>query len=166
MAESQRLLLSSVLPPLIFGTATFNSQYNKDPYALDTNGLVEQALRHGVRAFDTSPYYGPSEELLGQALSTSYVKEHFPRDQYFLLTKCGRIAGDEFDYSAAWVRQSVARSLQRLNTSYLDVVYCHDVEFVDMDVVSLLVLNHGHLQAQILLITRCTRIPHRWTSCS
>lgn len=130
MAESQKPLLSSVLPPLIFGTATFNSQYNKDPYALDTDGLVEQALRHGVRAFDTSPYYGPSEELLGQALSTPYVKEHFPREQYFLLTKCGRIAGDEFDYSAAWVRQSVARSLQRLNTSYLDVVYCHDVEFV------------------------------------
>jgi len=28
------------------------------------------------------------------------------------------------------VRKSVARSLQRLHTEYLDVVYCHDVEFV------------------------------------
>jgi len=28
------------------------------------------------------------------------------------------------------VRKSVARSLQRLHTNYLDVVYCHDVEFV------------------------------------
>lgn len=28
------------------------------------------------------------------------------------------------------MRYSIQRSLQRLNTSYLDVVYCHDVEFV------------------------------------
>lgn len=42
----------------------------------------------------------------------------------------GRIGGAEFDYSPEWVRYSVQRSLQRLGTSYLDVVYCHDVEFV------------------------------------
>ena len=42
----------------------------------------------------------------------------------------GRIGATEFDYSASWVRQSVARSLERLGTDYLDVVYCHDVEFV------------------------------------
>jgi hypothetical protein len=35
-----------------------------------------------------------------------------------------------FDYSPAWVRKSVHRSCQRLNTSYLDVVYCHDCEYV------------------------------------
>jgi D-arabinose 1-dehydrogenase len=125
--------LSAVLPPLIFGTATFNIQYNKDPYALDTSGLVEQALSHGVRAFDTSPYYGPAEELLGVALSTSFVRKHFPREQYFILTKVGRISSNEFNYSAEWVRKSVARSLKRLNTDYLDVVYCHDVEFVSAE---------------------------------
>jgi predicted aldo/keto reductase-like oxidoreductase len=91
---------------------------------------VQQALEYGIRAFDTSPYYGPSEEILGAALDTPFVRANVPRDQYFLLTKVGRIAGDEFDYSPAWVRQSVARSLRRLKTEYLDVVYCHDVEFV------------------------------------
>ena len=127
--------LSSVLPPLIFGTATFNNQYNKDPYALDTAGLVQEALEHGIRAFDTSPYYGPSEELLGTALNTEFVHKNVPREQMFILTKCGRIASDEFDYSKEWVRTSVKRSLERLNTSYLDVVYCHDVEFVSEDAV-------------------------------
>lgn len=122
--------LSSVLPPLIFGTATFNYQYNPDPYELDTTGLVQQALEYGVRAFDTSPYYGPSEEILGAALDTPFVKQNVPREQLCLVTKVGRIAGDEFDYSKEWVRQSVARSLQRLKTGYLDLVYCHDVEFV------------------------------------
>ena len=125
--------LSSVLPPLICGTATFNDQYNPDPYVLPTTGIVHRALSLGVRAFDTSPYYGPAEELLGKALNTPFVHDNFPRQDYFLLTKIGRIAGAEFDYSAPWVRRSVQRSLDRLHTKYLDVVYCHDVEFVTPD---------------------------------
>ncbi|KAL8964645.1 MAG: hypothetical protein Q9183_004309 [Haloplaca sp. 2 TL-2023] len=122
--------LSTILPPLICGTATFNTQYNPDPYALPTTAIVHEALSLGVRAFDTSPYYGPAEDLLGAALHTPFVHENFPRRDYFLLTKVGRISGEEFDYSAKWVRHSVQRSLERLHTSYLDVVYCHDVEFV------------------------------------
>ncbi|OJJ42961.1 hypothetical protein ASPZODRAFT_154940 [Penicilliopsis zonata CBS 506.65] len=122
--------LSADLPPLIMGTATFNSQYNPDPYALPTTELVHHALSRGVRAFDTSPYYGPAEELLGRALATDFVCSEFPRNTYKLLTKVGRVASSSFDYSPQWIRQSVRRSLQRLHTDYLDVVYCHDVEFV------------------------------------
>lgn len=124
------LELSTLLPPLILGTATFNSQYNPDPYLLPTTNIVHRALSLGVRAFDTSPYYGPAEDLLGKALDTAFVHDNFPRRDYFLLSKVGRIGGAEFDYSAAWVRHSIQRSLDRLRTSYLDVVYCHDVEFV------------------------------------
>lgn len=131
--RQQKVPLSSVLPPLIFGTATFNYQYNPDPYELDTSGLVQKALEHGVRAFDTSPYYGPSETILGDALDTEFVHKNFPRKEFTLITKVGRIGADDFDYSAEWVRQSVQRSLQRLKTSYLDLVYCHDVEFVTED---------------------------------
>lgn len=122
--------LSSLLPSLILGTATFNSQYNPDPYLLPTTGIVHRALSLGVRAFDTSPYYGPAEELLGKALDTPFVQGNFPRRDYFLLTKVGRVGGSEFDYSAPWVRHSIQSSLERLRTGYLDVVYCHDVEFV------------------------------------
>ncbi|KAA8642127.1 hypothetical protein EYZ11_001235 [Aspergillus tanneri] len=122
--------LSATLPPLILGTATFNSQYNPDPYVLPTTELVHRALSYGIRAFDTSPYYGPAEELLGRALNTEFVRSRYPRHSYQLLTKVGRIAAGAFDYTPQWVRQSVRRSLRRLHTDYLDVVYCHDVEFV------------------------------------
>lgn len=122
--------LSTILPPLICGTATFNNQYNPDPYKLPTTEIVHRALSLGVRAFDTSPYYGPAELLLGNALDTPFVHENVTRRDYFLLTKVGRISGSGFDYSASWVRKSVSRSLERLRTDYLDVVYCHDVEFV------------------------------------
>jgi aryl-alcohol dehydrogenase-like predicted oxidoreductase len=122
--------LSSILPPLICGTATFNSQYNPDPYTLPTTAIVHHALRAGLRAFDTSPYYGPAEELLGHALSTPFVRNNHPRHTYQLLTKVGRIASSTFDYSPSWIRKSIRRSLHRLHTTYLDLVYCHDVEFV------------------------------------
>lgn len=130
---ANKAALSDILPPLIFGTATFNYQYNPDPYELDTAGLVQKALEFGIRAFDTSPYYGPSEEILGAALDTEFVRNNFPRRDYFLITKCGRIGSDEFDYSREWICQSVRRSLERLKADYLDLVYCHDVEFVSED---------------------------------
>lgn len=122
--------LSQELSPLIVGTGTFNNLYNDDPFNLPTAAIVHRAMSAGIHAFDTSPYYGPSEEILGQALTTDYVQKDFPRHSYQLLTKIGRIAESSFDYSPVWVRYSVKRSLKRLQTTYLDVVYCHDVEFV------------------------------------
>jgi aryl-alcohol dehydrogenase-like predicted oxidoreductase len=116
------------MPPLILGTATFNYQYNDDPARMPYTDIIRRALQHHITAFDTSPYYGPSEVLLGDALRT--LTPPPSRDGYFLITKAGRIAGDEFDYSPAWIRYSVCRSLERLNTQYLDLVYAHDVEFV------------------------------------
>ncbi|POR38601.1 D-arabinose 1-dehydrogenase [Tolypocladium paradoxum] len=120
--------LSQVLPPLILGTATFNTQYHADPTRMPYADIVRRALEHNVAAFDTSPYYGPSEILLGDALRTPTPPP--PRQGYFLITKAGRIAVSEFDYSPAWIRYSVCRSLERLGTQYLDLVYAHDVEFV------------------------------------
>lgn len=37
---------------------------------------------------------------------------------------------DKFDYSPATIRASVQRSLDRLGTSYIDLLLLHDVEFV------------------------------------
>jgi aryl-alcohol dehydrogenase-like predicted oxidoreductase len=123
-----RRAFSEVLPPLILGTATFNIQYVADPARMPYAEIISQALKHGVNAFDTSPYYGPSEILLGDALAK--VTPPPVRESYFLITKAGRIASDEFDYSPRWIRYSVFRSLERLRTRYLDLVYTHDVEFV------------------------------------
>ena len=125
--------LSAVIPPLICGTGTFNTQYNPDPFKLPTTTIVHRALSLGVKAFDTSPYYGPSEELLGLALDEPLDGVKFPRQDYQIITKVGRIGASHFDYSASWVRQSIKRSLERLKTTYLDLVYCHDVEFVSVD---------------------------------
>jgi D-arabinose 1-dehydrogenase len=46
------------------------------------------------------------------------------------MTKCGRYGLSSFDYTPVTIRHSVKRSLERLKTDYLDIVYLHDVEFV------------------------------------
>ncbi|KAI0425729.1 Aldo/keto reductase family-domain-containing protein [Xylaria sp. FL1042] len=139
--SQSRRRLHEVIPPLVMGTATFNTQYVPDPFDLPATAMVSRALDLGVTAFDTSPYYGPSETILGNALAQAQAQTRTrtqtqtqthssSRADYFLITKTGRIAPDAFDYSASWTRYSVARSLERLRTPYLDLVYAHDVEFV------------------------------------
>jgi D-arabinose 1-dehydrogenase len=136
--------IDTVLPPLVLGTATFNHQYNHNPENLGADAIIKKAFELGIHAFDTSPYYGPSEIILGQALANSGVK----RDTYFLTTKCGRIAAEEFNYTPAWVRKSIDRSLERLKTDYLDLVFAHDVEFVTYEDVLAAVTTLRELREQ------------------
>ncbi|OOQ90515.1 l-galactose dehydrogenase [Penicillium brasilianum] len=122
--------LSHLLPPLILGGAGFSHQVYRNPDSAQALQVLKRAFQLGLRAIDTSAYYHPSEILLGEALSHPEITSQYSRDQYLLMTKVGRVTATEFDYSPVWVRQSVMRSLERLHTRYLDVVFCHDVEFV------------------------------------
>lgn len=117
------------LPPLVIGGAVLNFIYTKDPTQLPIQDILDIAFSKGLNAIDTSPYYGRSEELIGQALKK--LESKWSRGSYYICTKAGRIADDEFDYSREHVRASVKRSLELLNTDYLDLVYMHDVEFVE-----------------------------------
>lgn len=89
---------------------------------------VRVALDCGMNYIDTSPFYGRgmSEVLLGVAL------RDVPRDSYILSTKLGRYSGTHFDFSARRVTESVDISLERLGIDHIDIMLCHDIEFVDM----------------------------------
>jgi len=91
----------------------------------------------GVNRFDTAPLYGGglSEERLGKLLIST------PRDDYILSTKVGRYrpyaayvtdpknnAGDVYDYSHDSTLRSIEKSLQRLRTDRLDIVFIHDCD--------------------------------------
>lgn len=115
------------IPLLIIGGATFNYQYTDNPEATPIVEILDTAFESGLIAVDTSPYYGPSEVLIGEALSK--LREKWARESYFICTKAGRIRLNEFDFSRQQIRRSVMRSLERLNTNYLDLVYLHDIEF-------------------------------------
>jgi len=95
---------------------------------------IQRALELGINFLDTAQLYGPltNEELIGRA-----IKGH--RDEYVIATKFARriepttVAGDlstlgPVDGSAAYVRESIEGSLQRLGTDHVDLYYQHRVD--------------------------------------
>jgi len=115
------------LPILSFGASSLGAEFRsvKLDEALQS---VHVALESGLNFIDTSPFYGRgmSEVLLGIAL------KGVPRDSYTLCTKLGRYDLQHFDFSAKRVAESVDVSLHRLGTDHLDIILCHDIEFVPM----------------------------------
>lgn len=115
------------LPWLSFGASSLGQEFRP----VDLNEAIQSvrvALDLGMTFIDTSPYYGRgmSECLLGVAL------RGVPRDQYLLGTKLGRYDQNHFDFSAPRVIESVDVSLHRMGVDHLDLILCHDIEFVDM----------------------------------
>lgn len=115
------------LPILSFGASSLGAEFRS--VTLDEAvQSVRVALDCGLNFIDTSPFYGRgmSEVLLGVAL------KGVPRASYTLCTKLGRYDLAHFDFSARRVAESVDVSLHRLGCGHLDIVLCHDIEFVRM----------------------------------
>jgi L-galactose dehydrogenase len=115
------------LPILSFGASSLGQEFRK--VSLDEAlRSVRVALDCGLTFIDTSPFYGRgmSEVLLGIAL------RDVPRDSFTLCTKLGRYDLQHFDFSARRVAESVDVSLHRLGTDHLDIILCHDIEFVEL----------------------------------
>ena len=115
------------LPVLSFGASSLGAEFRN--VTLDEAlSSVRVALECGLNFIDTSPFYGRgmSEVLLGIAL------KGVPRESYTLCTKLGRYDLAHFDFSAKRVAESVDVSLHRLGTDHLDIILCHDIEFVPM----------------------------------
>ncbi|MEV5383176.1 aldo/keto reductase [Streptomyces sp. NPDC052721] len=140
--------IKNLLPGRLgFGTAPLGNMFRAIPDE-EAAATVRAAWDHGIRYFDTAPFYGAglSEIRLGEVLSG------MPRDAYVLSTKVGRVILDEAedpaardlgekgglfehgrpnkmvdDYSADATLRSIEDSLQRLRTDRLDIVWVHDV---------------------------------------
>ena len=115
------------LPVLSFGASSLGQEF-RSVQLDEALQSVRVALDCGLNFIDTSPFYGRgmSEVLLGIAL------RGVPRDSYTLCTKLGRYDLGHFDFSAKRVAESVDVSLHRLGTDHLDIILCHDIEFVPM----------------------------------
>lgn len=115
------------LPVLGFGASSLGQEFRQIDLA-EALESVRVALDLGMDFIDTSPFYGRgmSECLLGVAL------RGVPRDSYTLCTKLGRYTGSHFDFSARRVVESVDTSLLRMGVEHLDIILCHDIEFVEM----------------------------------
>ncbi len=97
----------------------------------DAIAIIERSLELGIRYFDTAASYGPSEERLGKVLPPH-------RKDLFLASKSGQRNRDE-----AW--RDLERSLQRLQTDYLDLWQFHALTY-DWDLNTILDENNGAIR--------------------
>jgi len=91
------------------------------PTDSEVDHLLSGLLDAGITYIDTAPAYGLSEERIGRALA------HRP-GEFVLSTKVGETfeKGESHDdYSEPGVRRSIERSLRRLKTDSLDIVFIH-----------------------------------------
>lgn len=118
----------------------------------DAADVIDAAWRGGIRYFDTAPHYGLglSERRLGPLL------QQYPRDEYILSTKVGRLLAPnpggsgqpdtegfavpathirEWDLSRDGIRRSVDESLARLGLDRIDIAYLHDPDDMEDEAV-------------------------------
>ncbi|MFO0012419.1 MAG: aldo/keto reductase [Planctomycetota bacterium] len=116
------------LTRLGFGASSIGAEFGQ--FDIESSlSAVRTALDAGINFIDTAAYYGRgmSEILLGQILP------RYPREQLVVSTKLGRYAPRHFDFSAKRVTESIDVSLERMRLDYLDIVFCHDIEYGDID---------------------------------
>lgn len=91
------------------------------PSDTEIKNLLACAKDLGINLLDTAPAYGSAEERIGKCLQ-GY------RHDWVISTKAGEefVDGKSFyDFSPAFISNSIERSLKRLQTDYLDIVLVH-----------------------------------------
>ncbi|MDJ0933906.1 MAG: aldo/keto reductase [Kiloniellales bacterium] len=125
-----------------FGCAPLGNLYRPIQEEV-AQATLDAAYDAGIRYFDTAPLYGLglSEERVGRALA------RWPRDEFLLSTKIGRILTDcppeempetifhdipsrrfDYDYGYDGVLRSYEDSLKRMGTDRVDILLVHDVD--------------------------------------
>lgn len=97
--------------------------------------LLALSAELGINFIDTAPAYGNSEERLGKLLTN--------KNDWVIVTKVGEAfenGQSSFDFSARKTRESIERSLKRLQRDYLDIVLVHS-DGNDMNIIN----NEGAL---------------------
>jgi aryl-alcohol dehydrogenase-like predicted oxidoreductase len=80
--------------------------------------MLRRAFDLGVVFFDTAEAYGDAERILGEVV-------HAYRDDVIIATKVGVREGLAPNLSKAYVRAACSRSLQQLQTDYIDLYQVH-----------------------------------------
>jgi aryl-alcohol dehydrogenase-like predicted oxidoreductase len=104
---------------LCLGTMMFGDQTDVQ----EAGRIVAHAHEHGVNFIDTADVYtnGASESMVGELIQAQ-------RNDWVLATKLGnKMSGrvNQGHYSRAWMLHEVDQSLQRLQTSHIDILYLH-----------------------------------------
>ena len=116
--------------PIIIGTmrwGIWGANHSKEK----VQKLIETCLSEGLYTFDHADIYGDytTEKLFGDALSEMHIK----REEIQLISKCGiempcknrNYQIKSYNYSKEHIIKSVEKSLENLQTDYLDLLLLH-----------------------------------------
>ncbi len=109
-----------------YGAMSLDARFGKVISHEQANEVLNAVLDAGINFIDTSPDYGPSEELIGRSISHR-------RDEYFLATKAGCPVAPEVlaqerpghVFTRENIVAAVEQSLRRMRTDHLDLVQFH-----------------------------------------
>jgi len=108
-------------PSFILGGNIFGYSVSK----FESHSILTRAHEIGIRAIDTSSSYskGASEDYIGEWLSLN----NDLRSSWFVCSKVGRESGESAVGlgEPSHILENLHRSLVRLSTDYLDVLYLH-----------------------------------------
>jgi aryl-alcohol dehydrogenase-like predicted oxidoreductase len=110
-----------------FGGAEIGSRKTEQR---EVNALLNSALDQGLNVIDTAASYWGSEEAIGKAVARR-------RASYYLFTKVGHVVNGEIVPYQGWsqkeITESIDRSLRRLRTDHVDVVYLHSCDLQTLE---------------------------------
>jgi len=106
-----------------YGAMSLDARFGRTVSQAEADEVLNLALDSGINFIDTSPDYGPSEEMVGRALA-------YRRNQFILATKAGCPVDVDpgqqgHVFTPRNITAAVEQSLRRLRTDYLDVVQFH-----------------------------------------
>ncbi len=110
---------------LVLGTMTFGTAWGWGADKTECQRMVELYAKAGGNFIDTSVNYtdGEAETILGDLLSAD--RDHFVVATKYTLTKRDSPDPNSGGNSRKNMRQSVERSLKRLQTDVIDLLYLH-----------------------------------------
>ncbi|KAK7752733.1 hypothetical protein SLS62_005285 [Diatrype stigma] len=123
-----------LVPRIGYGTMGLSISYGKAAPDEERLAVLDHAHKIGATFWDTSDFYGDSEDLIGK-----WFAKTGKRSDIFLATKFGGIIVGDGDMStdhgrfgfrgdAAYVREACEKSLERLGVDYIDLWYPHRLD--------------------------------------
>jgi aryl-alcohol dehydrogenase-like predicted oxidoreductase len=138
LVQQQRNKLSHTVSPIGFGAFKIGrNEKVKYPQSYDLPGegavseLLNALIDMGITYIDTAPAYGISEQRIGNAISHR-------RSELVLSSKIGETFEEgesTYEFSRDAVHRNIERSLKRLQTDSLDILFIHsngsDIHILD-----------------------------------
>ncbi|KAI1213988.1 Aldo/keto reductase [Annulohypoxylon truncatum] len=116
-----------LVPRIGFGTMGLSMSYGKPMPDEQRIELLDHAHKIGETFWDTSDFYGDSEDIIGK-----WFAKTGKRSDIFLATKFGAVVldGGRFSFrgDAAYVSEACDKSLKRMGIGYIDLYYPHRLD--------------------------------------